>query len=84
MPEEKRSEIYPVKVKPGRHDEWFLAALLAAGLFQAGTAIHQMNRMGRSEIGSDSEQVATGQLTPSVAPADKGSLVTAAADNGHR
>jgi hypothetical protein len=51
MHEEIESNSTPIKpVKPSRHDEWILAALLAAGLFQAGTAIHQMNRMARSDL----------------------------------
>jgi hypothetical protein len=87
MQEEKRSEISPIKVKPGRHDEWILAALLAAGLFQAGTAIHQMNRMARGDLqlqfGSDSEQASVHQLAQPVAAPDKDSLVATTAGSRH-
>jgi hypothetical protein len=85
MHEEKESNSTPIKIKPSRHDEWILAALLAAGLFQAGTAIHQMNRMARSDlhlqIGSDQEGARQPVKPVPVTASD--SLVATTAGNRH-
>jgi hypothetical protein len=80
LPMHEENESNSTKIKPSRHDEWILAALLAAGLFQAGTAIHQMNRMASSDphlqIGLDQE--VAHQPVKSVPVTTKDSLVATA------